>query len=70
MSAWYHLVSLSALPNDHLCLEGDACADMTAGLNMYTTGAGIIIAMSFLTVCVAVLGCCGAHKQSRKVLKF
>ena len=39
---------------------------MTAGLSLYTTGAGIIIAMSFLTVCVAVLGCCGAHKQSRQ----
>merc|ERR1719225_594753 len=24
--------------------------------------------MSFLTVCVAVLGCCGAHKQSRVML--
>ena len=39
---------------------------MSKGLTLYTTGAGIIIAMSFLTVCVAVLGCCGAHKQSRK----
>ena len=39
---------------------------MTSGLKLYTTGAGIIIAMSFLTVCVALLGCCGAHKQNRK----
>ena len=39
---------------------------MTRGLKLYTSGAGIIIAMSFLTVCVTVLGCCGAQKQNRK----
>ena len=41
---------------------------MGAGYALYIEGAGIIIGMSFLTICVAVLGCCGAQKESRVML--